>query len=179
MAHIVALMGKRGSGKSTAAAYLVDQYGFKLRKFADPLKDMLRAIGLTDEEIEGDLKQQPCELLMGRTPVHAMQTLGTEWGRYLIHPDMWADHWIRRTQGGRFIVCDDCRFPNEARCVRANGGRIIEIIRPAKDNPLEGDQHSSHASESTMVETTPDFVVQNSGTILELGRMVYEAAFHP
>ena len=86
---LLGIHGKAGSGKSTAAQVLIDG-GFKRVKFADPLKNMLRAIGLTDQHIEGDLKEVPCDMLLGQTPRHAMQTLGTEWGRGCIGGEFWT-----------------------------------------------------------------------------------------
>jgi hypothetical protein len=80
-ARLIALTGYAGSGKSTLADILACEHGFTVVKFAGPLKAMLRALGLDEREIEGDLKEQPCQLLAGHTPRRAMQTLGTEWGR--------------------------------------------------------------------------------------------------
>jgi hypothetical protein len=59
----VALTGLAGSGKSTAALHLVNRHGFERVRFAGPLKAMVRALGLTDREIDGDLKEVPCGLL--------------------------------------------------------------------------------------------------------------------
>lgn len=130
---IVALTGYAGSGKSTAAAHLVERHGFTLVKFAGPLKSMMRALGLGAREIEGDLKEVPCKLLGGKTPRHAMQTLGTEWGRNLICSNLWVNVAMLGVyevidRGGR-VVIDDCRFDNEALAVRLAGGRIVRIHR--------------------------------------------------
>jgi len=38
---IVGLIGESGSGKDTVANYLRDEYGAKLMRFADPIKDVL------------------------------------------------------------------------------------------------------------------------------------------
>lgn len=128
---IVAFTGQAGSGKSTATKYLVEQHGYTLVKFAGPLKDMMRLIGLTEDEIEGSLKEKPCNLLAGKTPRHAMQTLGTEWGRNCIGDGFWINLWRERAvdvlaQAGRVVV-DDCRFPNEAAAIRRLGGDIYRI----------------------------------------------------
>lgn len=129
---IIALTGLAGSGKSTASKYLVEKHGYQLVKFAGPLKDMLRAIGLSEAQIEGELKEEPCEWLQGATPRHAMQTLGTQWGRKCIGPFFWIELWVRRVNlivaaGGRVVV-DDCRFPNEADEVRKLGGVVWKIV---------------------------------------------------
>lgn len=128
---VIALTGPAGSGKSTASKYLVEKHGYQLVKFAGPLKDMLRAIGLSEAQIEGELKEEPCEWLQGATPRHAMQTLGTQWGRACIGPSFWIELWVRRVnqiiaEGGHVVV-DDCRFPNEADEVRDLGGVVWQL----------------------------------------------------
>ncbi len=47
----------------------------------------------TEDKIEGSLKAKPCSLLAGKTPRHAMQTLGTEWGRNCIGDGFWINLW--------------------------------------------------------------------------------------
>lgn len=129
---VVAFTGQAGSGKSTATRYLVEQHGYTLVKFAGPLKDMLRAVGLSEREIEGDLKEKPSYLLCGKTPRHAMQQLGTQFGRDIIGEDFWINLWRRRveqvfSEAGRVVV-DDCRFPNEASAIRRLGGDIYKLV---------------------------------------------------
>lgn len=172
--HIVAFMGEAGVGKTTVADYLVAQQGFKRVKFADPLKNMLRAIGLTEAEIEGDLKNEPCDLLQWKTPRHAMQTLGTEWGRKLIGEKFWTDLWIATANNYRLVVCDDCRFPNEAEVIRSMGGRIVKIIRPDHENPAEV---AAHSSETSMNGIEPDVTIINDGSLGRLFEAAREAAF--
>jgi hypothetical protein len=128
---LIAFTGRAGAGKSTAAYYLSEGRGFTRMRIAGPLKAMLRAIGLTDREIDGDLKERPCARLNGRTPRHAMQTLGTEWGRALIHPDFWIDLFVsdvrERLSFGESVVVDDLRFPNEEEVIRKLGGVIVHV----------------------------------------------------
>lgn len=57
---IIGFTGLAGSGKSTAALHT----GYTRVRFAGPLKDMMRALGLTEQEIEGDRKEKPCNLLV-------------------------------------------------------------------------------------------------------------------
>ena len=133
---IIGLVGLAGSGKSTAARELVRHYGLEPRKFAAPLKDMMRQFlrgqGATEREvermIEGDLKEQPTPYLKGSTPRYAMQTLGTDWGRALIHEDLWCDAAARSIT--RPTVFDDVRFENEAAAIRKAGGAVVCIVRP-------------------------------------------------
>jgi hypothetical protein len=112
---------------------LVKSRGFERVRFAGPLKAMMAALGLTPAEIDGDRKELPCDLLRGKTPRHAMQTIGTEWGRKLIGDDLWIRAWraaVDRLPAGTPVVVDDCRFPNEAEAIKAAGGIIVRIERP-------------------------------------------------
>lgn len=131
---LIGLAGRAGAGKSTAAHYLNAVHGFSRTRFAGPLKDMLRAIGLSEREIEGDLKEAPCALLGGQTPRFAMMSLGTDWGRDIIHPELWAVIWQEKARWllaeGVSVSVEDCRFPNEAAAIKALGGYIIRIRAP-------------------------------------------------
>lgn len=166
--RLVVFTGPAGCGKSTAASYLVREYGFTRLRFAGPLKDMLHAIGLSEIETDGALKETPCELLGGKTPRHAMQTLGTEWGRDLIDGDFWVNLWARRADillsKGVDVVCDDCRFPNEAKAAHQLGGLIVKIYGAAG---VAAD--SGHASEHQDIPS--DFRLFNDG----LNHEVFEA----
>lgn len=160
--RVVALSGVAGSGKSTAAAHLQYQ-GYTLVKFAGPLKDMIRAIGLSESQIEGTDKEKPSPLLLGKTPRYAMQTLGTEWGRNIIGPHFWVGIWESRVldvlgNGGRVVV-DDCRFANEAKAVRALGGIIVR---------LESRGGIAGGHESEKMDFDEDIIVHNNGTVASL-----------
>lgn len=148
---IIAFTGLAGSGKSTAAAHLVNSRGWQRVRFAGPLKAMMAALGLTPAEIDGDRKEQPCELLGGKTPRWAMQTIGTEWGRHLIDSDLWIRAWkvaVDRLPPGVPVVVDDCRFPNEAAAITAAGGILIRIERPGAGTASvhESEQHALPAA---------------------------------
>jgi hypothetical protein len=146
---LIAFTGLAGSGKSTAALHLVEQYGYARVRFADPLKKMMAALGLTPEQYDGALKETPCDLLCGKTPRRAMQSIGTEWGRALIGPDVWTRAWqhsVRQFDQLPFdqhIVVDDCRFPNEVEAVKEMGGVIVYIARPGAGLEAEAGAHES------------------------------------
>lgn len=141
---IIGFTGLAGSGKTAAARRLIEHHGYVRARFAGPLKDMLWAIGLTRIQLDGDAKDQPCELLGGRTPRYAMQTLGTEWGRDLICPDIWVRTWqasLERLPPDARVVADDCRFLNEEQAIRASGGHLVRIERP--DAGIKATGHNS------------------------------------
>lgn len=57
--RIAVLTGKAGAGKTTLAKYLVGQSGFERVRFAGPLKRMAKEFGLTDDQVDGHLKEEP------------------------------------------------------------------------------------------------------------------------
>lgn len=156
---VIAFTGLAGSGKSTAAAHLVNAHGFARSRFAGPLKAMLAAFGLSPAEIDGDRKEFPSDLLCGRTPRWAMQSLGTEWGRELIGGDVWIRAW-RASLPASNVVVDDCRFPNEAEAVYAVGGVLIHVERPGA--PVVAGAHVSEQHELPAV-----LRLKNHGTLQE------------
>lgn len=178
--RIVALSGPAGSGKSEAAKYLAS-LGYETVKFAAPLKAMLRAfyaaVGLPDTEIErridGDLKETPDEYLDGHTPRHAMQTLGTEWGRGCMNGDFWINAWARKAASvSSNVVTDDCRFGNEAVAIRAAGGDIV-LLKSKKRRRKASD----HVSEQGVDPALVTHVVVNDGTIADLHTKMAQAIY--
>lgn len=167
MTTIIGFTGRKGSGKDTAANVLVEEQGFANVKFAGALKGMLAFylyyVGVdslqAERMIDGDLKEVPFEVLGGKTPRHAMQTLGTEWGRDLIHPDIWVDSFFRRAAQFDNVVCSDVRFPNEIDAIHKAGGKVYRLERPLAENSF-----SSHESEKLVDTLEVDGIIDNSGT---------------
>jgi len=170
---LIGITGQKFSGKDTFAGQLIRNHGFQERRFAYPLKEMLRAMyraaGLSEVEIErrieGDLKEEPCALLGGRTPRYAMQTLGTEW-RNMISPDLWLIQWEWRLRfsHNQNIVVPDVRFQDEAEAIRRHRGIIVRVIRPTNNS----NDFSRHVSETEMTGIQVDATVYNDGTIEDL-----------
>jgi len=162
--EIVALVGAAGCGKSTVAEILQGM-GYHRLKFSQPLKDMLKAIGLTDEHTEGSLKEVPCDLLSGKTPRYAMQTLGTEWARDIMEKDFWLNLWRTQAQKYEKLVVEDCRFGNEAGLVKSMGGNLWRINRLGYD-------FNGHSSETEMEDLNCDCTINNYGNEADLRMMV-------
>jgi hypothetical protein len=183
MTTVYAFAGRRGTGKSTASKALLDM-GFVDLKFADPLKNMLRAMyrtcGVDDEtierKIEGDLKEAPCDWLRGKTPRYAMQTLGTEW-REMISTDLWSEMFVKRVESGLYgdkIVCSDFRFPgHEEDALERLNAYTYRITREG----LEG-ASDAHTSETSVDKLRVRGVFRNNGSIADVESFVrdlYEA----
>lgn len=156
---IIGLTGRAGSGKSTAARFLSREFNFARRPFAYPLKAMIGALGYTGDVLDGDssIKEAPRPELGGKSIRHAMQTLGTEWGRTHMDPDFWVRMWERGIDRLGHVVADDCRFDNEVRAIRRRGGLIVRIERAGAGTSV----NAGHASER-VDELSFDVVIENN-----------------
>lgn len=177
---IIGLTGLAGSGKDTVRAMLEDAHGFTGLAFADPIRQMLREL-LTSNCISTEwmdkrpLKEQPIPQL-GVSYRHLAQTLGTEWGRQTVAPDLWLrmaaayiDGIASETFAPPRFVISDVRFPNEADWVRSRGGVVWHIHRPGIE-PVR-----AHASESSIEQIAVDHAINNSGTLDGLAAEVARA----
>lgn len=173
--RLIGITGPKGSGKDTSIQPLLND-GFVVVKFADGLKNMLRSYlrdygvdhGTIERMLEGDLKEVPHEAFCGRTPRHAMQTLGTEWGRMMIGPKMWTN--LFRKMAGRHekVATTDLRFLNEGEVleeIKAEGVDVDKVRIVPRNNAGKLDLH---ASEVELYSIGVNHVVQNDGTVEEL-----------
>lgn len=158
---IIAFAGPAGAGKTTAARYLVENYGFERVSFAAPLKRMLAAIGLPEPATqEAKLAILPD---LGVSWRHCAQTLGTEWGRTCVHPDLWVKLLCKQmVEAGGNYVFDDLRFPNEDAALRAMGAAIVHLAgRAAK----MGGAEATHESERPLPVQKGDHIINNVGVL--------------
>lgn len=167
---MVGLSGYAGSGKSELAKHLVKNHGFVRLSYASPIKKMILALLVqagvgpvtAREMVDGKLKEVPCDVLGGKTPRYAMQTLGTEWGRNLVASDLWRSILLNRMnvelERGHRVVIDDVRFENEAKFLMEYGS-VFRIVRFA-------DQKMTHISEDQSFEVNE--VINNNGSLQDL-----------
>lgn len=174
---VVGICGAAGSGKSTVASHLVNNHGFVVMKFADTLKDMTRVLlydmgfdeDVTEAMIEGDLKEHPIDGI-DASPRRIMQTLGSDWGRDMIHPEVWTRIWservttVLREDPTARIVADDVRFVNEVDAVRRMGGQVAHIYRD--DLPIVEAHQSENGAPSWEIG------YRNDGTLVDLAEWV-------
>lgn len=192
---IIAVLGSSGSGKSEVAKHLTVHHGFTRVRFAQPLKDMLRAIGLTPEQLDGpqDVRNMPSYVLCGKSPRYAMQTLGTEW-RDFMGKDMWArilkhriEDILEHTEARKFVI-DDARFRHEIPMLRELGVVVVAVrrkcVEPTRTDlffnriPLPKLVRAAihvlfgvkplHVSETEWLGIEPDIVIDNNGPIGDL-----------
>jgi hypothetical protein len=140
---IIGFVGFIGSGKDTAADYLVNFHGFRRDSFANTLKDAVAAVfgwdrvlleGRTKEAREWREQVDPWwaeRLKMPHlTPRWVLQYWGTEVCRQGFHDDIWIaslENKMRKT--GDDIVISDVRFPNEIKAIKNAGGKVVRVVR--------------------------------------------------
>lgn len=143
MSRIIAICGCIGTGKDTAADYLVNVHGFKRESFANSLKDAVSSVfGWDRELLEGRTKksrewrEQVDTWWASRlglpelTPRWVLQYWGTEVCRKGFHDDIWIaslESRLAKTQDD--VVITDCRFPNEITAIKNSGGCVFNIKR--------------------------------------------------
>jgi hypothetical protein len=156
---ILGLTGAAGSGKDTAADYLVQAHGFTKVFHAEPIYAMLAAMGFPAPDTR-DLKEA-VDPFWGFSWREAAQTLGTEWGRSLSH-DIWLNALKVKlkkleAEGVNKVVVSDARFANEAEHIRQVGTLIAISGRKAD---LQG--RESHKSEAGFQLSIEDKSVDNT-----------------
>lgn len=141
---LVGVTGLARSGKDHASDQLARLMRLHKYAFAEPLKTMLKSV-FGDHFHEGDRSGICPETCKSYRVM--MQTLGTEWGRELMNPQVWVNLVARRwkeVEAGKHtawvnsstcyeaegMVLSDVRFDSEAEWIQLHGGVIIEIVRP-------------------------------------------------
>lgn len=175
---LVGLTGRKRSGKSTIATILKIEHAFDERSFAAPIREF--TCGLLDLPLVDldDVKEMPIDWLDNAvTPRQIMQRMGTEFGREMIHPEVWVRRALHNVdahlQAGRNIVISDVRFANEAKAIREKGGVIVHVRRPAAEAVQDG-----HVSEKPLPVQFGDFFVHNDCHIDELEERVASVLNH-
>lgn len=187
---IIGLVGFKQVGKSTAASYLEEKYGFVRHNFKDALiaeikekfPDLLNSIqDLHEVLLQYDLSKT--ELFTQKPPLirALMQNYGTEVRRGDAD-GYWTTKWMQGSaklfeQGTTNIVTDDVRFVNEAETIRDFGSllnipykqTIIRLTRP--DMPTGGD----HSSETEQLQIEADYTIEcEKGDVESLYRQLDE-----
>lgn len=167
------------SGKTEATKTLMElleqsktfKYSVKLIKFAQPLYDIQK---LVYERIH---KPEPIK------DRKLLQYIGTNWGR-TIDEDLWVNIWRIETRSHlnkqglntrMVVVCDDCRFANEAKQIIELGGQIIDVECDREVRQSRGQLiNESHASENGIPYEYITGKISNNGTKSDLRDAIKE-----
>jgi hypothetical protein len=168
--RLIGITGKARSGKDTIGRWFRDYRGAYVTSFAWPIKAGIEKMFSLPADIwDGPQKEYDIDWL-GVSPRYLAQTLGTEWGRAHVDPDVWVKALEQRLREARVwyqdctIVLTDCRFVNEAQWVRQNG-HLLHVTRPGADGEVGV---KGHASENGVLPEPGDRYIDNDGTELDL-----------
>ena len=197
---IIGICGFIGSGKDTIADYLVNLHHFRRESFASTLKDAVAQVfGWDRTMLEGRTKQARewreqvdpwwAERLHmpTLTPRWILQYWGTEVCRAGFHDDIWIaslENKLRNSSDD--VVISDCRFPNEIKAIRNQGGIVLRVVRGPEPewydlavesnhgpfNHIKTAYPDVHASETAWVGTEFDAVLDNNATLDQLYKQV-------
>jgi hypothetical protein len=127
---VIGLAGGAGVGKDTLALKYLKPMGFVPLALADEIKYKVVARG--DATYEEVFVTKPPKI---RT---LLQEEGTERGRNVFGEEYWMDQLFARVGyynvrwGMDKFVVTDVRFPNEVTGIQKRGGRVYQIVAPAR-----------------------------------------------
>lgn len=157
--------------------------GWKQISFADKIKDITCIIiGCTREQLE-DREFKEKELgeewsynewynestysVIKLTPRKIMQIIGTDFGRQMIHSNIWINSTFNNYKNSDNWIITDVRFPNEAKAIKDREGFLIRINRDSFKN-------FKHLSEIALDNYQFDYIIDNNSTIEDLTVKVKE-----
>lgn len=168
--QVIAICGRKRTGKDTVAEYLCENYGYKNVKFAEPLKETMKCLfGFTEKQIEVD--KEVVDNVWGITPRHAMQFFGTEIMQFKLQEiipsigrDFFAKSLVSKYRHDK-IVISDMRFLHESNMIRSvfPDSMIIKLENP----DIEGN-NDTHMSESGIDDIVADYTIINNKTKQDL-----------
>lgn len=191
--RLVGVTGLARSGKDHASDYLAKHMRLHKYAFAEPLKTMLKSV-FGDHFHEGDRSGICPETCKSYRVM--MQTLGTEWGREMMNPQVWVNlvtkRWKEVETGEHLVllprppndesagwpsyfaegmVLSDVRFDSEAEWIQLNGGVILEIVRPEHKSLVEKVKKvvglEGHQSERGISRHYITHTIVNDGTLVD------------
>ena len=169
---LIGLTGKAKVGKDTSGHYLNRHHGFELYALAWPLKSGIEAMFDLSPSVWTQDNKEAVIPWLGKSPRQLMQSLGTEWGRQLVHPDIWVRAMLHRwdmvrTMDPPRLCVMDVRFDNEAEAIRLRGGVVVKIIRP--DAPAV----EPHSSEAGVSDAHIDHFIRNDRGVHDLEKALH------
>lgn len=168
---LIGFSGKKGSGKSYFADYLVNNKLFIKLSFASPLKEITKILfNLSDEDVKDPIKKELINPKFNASPRELMQWLGTDIMREEFNKkfDYSGSIWIDSVKdkvktlldNNKDVVIDDVRFQNEVDMIHSLGGIVINL-RNDLDNTLNNST-STHSSENQKLTFNYEFVNDKS-----------------
>lgn len=160
---VVGLLGRAGSGKSTAGAYLEKRYGARRYSFAAPLKDITKHVfAFSEAQVRGtQADKEAVDKRYGISPREALIRLG-DGARHILWDAIWLDACLKRifADKPKLAVIDDVRYPNEARAVAglirdtpsSYDGYVIKLDYKDRESSVDVNAPSERSVDEVSVE---------------------------
>lgn len=136
--QIIAISGKRRSGKSTLGNILRDEYGYFPISLAEPLKALAKEhFGLTADQTDGVFKEQPTQYMDQWSKRHLTpRDILIRMGQFYrsINPDFWTAKLFEQVKQApqaqmKTFVVTDVRFKNEMEWMRRHKALCVRLDR--------------------------------------------------
>lgn len=165
MRILIGITGHMGSGKSTAAAHIVEKYGFVLMQLSGKMREIGRELEL---EITRDY----------------LQGIGKLFREF--DDDVWVKYLAKKIQeSSASIVVDDIRRRNEVDYLKPLGFKLIRIESSSsnrrarietrakkKISDQDWKRWSDHLTEIQVSQLPVDYILKNDGTLKELTNQI-------
>jgi len=168
---IIAIIGKRRSGKDTVAKYIEEEYGFTHLKISFKLKQLCKLLfDFSDGQLESDSKEI-IDDRWGISPRSAMQFIKTDIFQYKIQdlmPSIERKFWIHSFENDylindhKNIVISDLRFLHEFDILKNYNLKVIYIQNDNSKHVI------NHISDTEFLDIPYNYKVINNDTITSL-----------
>lgn len=158
----IALIGKAGTGKSTAAEFLASNYSYTRLSIASTIRETAASLWGTN----------------AASSRSTLQSLGVAIRQ--IDPDTWINLALGKMDSplnkDSIFVLDDVRFPNEYWklrerdfiTIRITADTVIRTDRLKQSGKYENAEQLSHESETALDSYMTDYTIVNSAKIQDL-----------
>ena len=166
--------GPIGAGKNSAASSIPRS---RVIEHADPIYWMISAMLATPVDDLRDRGSKETPLVgIGKSVRDMLRSLGTEWGRELVHPDLWVNLANARidqhlARGELRFAIPGVRFQNEIDAIRDRGGFVVWVDNPRLVPPAS----APHKSDRMIGRDDCDVLIVNGGSLDDLSRAVETA----
>ncbi len=177
---LLAVLGRKRSGKDTFSDYIIKKYGFIKYSFADPLKKGIQAFfNLSNEQLYDEKLKETIDERWGVSPRTLFQVIGTDIFQHSIKsffPELKGEprkHWVIlfkewyldliQKNPNAFVIVSDARFLHELNEIKNLGGIIIKIIRPLSEK--NSDLHQSEKEIDDIPDELINYKIKNDSTL--------------
>ena len=182
---LIAVLGKKRSGKDTFSDYIINKYGFLKYSFADPLKKGIQCFfNLTDEQLNNQELKEIIDPRWGVSPRRLFQIIGTDIFQHSLKnfiPELEIEsrkHWVvlfkqwYEKYNSENVIISDGRFLHEIEEIKKLGGKVIKIIRHVSVSDNNNDIHQSENEIDTIPDYFIDHTIINDGTLDDFYNMI-------